>query len=294
MTNETNLPEPLTPPDCDLRGLPFMPLDVVRLTDSDLFAISSGEEFKAAITLWCKSWLQVPAASLPSDDRILAHLSGAGTRWKKVKEIALRGFIPCSDGRLYHAIVAEKANEAWERRGDWQEKQANKTERQRRWRERLKELSAKLREHGVDVPRGASLETMERLLVDNGVDAQPSTVDDVEIGKTGTGTGTGTVSKKEEGDAAVAASTFAFEGRVIRLNDIDLAKWRKVYHAIPDLDAELLSLDAWFQGDGAAKAAKWFHTASGALNRKHQEIISGRQESLPVATAGPVRTAAPC
>lgn len=107
---------PLTPPDCDLRGLPFMPMDVVRILDSDLFALSTGEEFKASLALWCKAWLQVPAASLPDDDRVLAHLSGAGTRWKKIREMALRGWIKCSDGRLYHPVVAEKAAEAWKHR----------------------------------------------------------------------------------------------------------------------------------------------------------------------------------
>lgn len=106
-------PEPMTPPECDLRGLPFMPLDVVRLADSDLVALSSGDEFKAAVLLWGKAWLQVPAASLPDDPRILAHLSGAGARWKKVAAMALRGFVKCSDGRLYHPVIAEKAREAW-------------------------------------------------------------------------------------------------------------------------------------------------------------------------------------
>lgn len=105
--------EPLTPPDCDLRGLPFMPLDVVRLVDSDLVALATGDEFKAAVVLWCKSWLQLPAASLPNDDRILAHLSGAGSRWPRLRAVALRGWIECSDGRLYHPVVAEKAREAW-------------------------------------------------------------------------------------------------------------------------------------------------------------------------------------
>ncbi len=42
----SGLAPPLTPPDCDLRstGMTFMPVDVGRLIDSDLFAISSGEE----------------------------------------------------------------------------------------------------------------------------------------------------------------------------------------------------------------------------------------------------------
>lgn len=107
---------PLTPPDSDLRGLPFMPLDVVRLLDSDLFALSTGDEFKSAVALWCKCWLQLPAASLPNDDRILASLAGFGRDtkgWLKVKAMAMRGFILCDDGRWYHEVIAQKAIEAW-------------------------------------------------------------------------------------------------------------------------------------------------------------------------------------
>jgi hypothetical protein len=164
---------PLTPADCDLRGLPFMQLDTGRLLDSDLFALSTGDEFKAAIALWCKAWQQIPAASLPDDDRVLAHLSGAGTRWKKLKPVALRGFVLCNDGRLYHPVIAEKANEAWSRRTDWQERQSNKLDRQQRWRARVKEISDGLRAAGITPPPGASLATLERLLVD----AQASTGD---------------------------------------------------------------------------------------------------------------------
>lgn len=113
---------PLTPPDCDLRDFAYMPLDATRLMDSDLFALSTGDEFKAAIALWCKSWLQVPASSLPDDDRVLAHLSGAGSKWRKVKEMALRGFVRCSDGRLYHPVVAEKANDAWAKKQSYRDR----------------------------------------------------------------------------------------------------------------------------------------------------------------------------
>lgn len=114
--------QPLTPPGCDLRDFAFMPLDAARLLDSDLFALSSGDEFKAAIALWCKAWMQVPCGSLPNDDRVLAHLSGAGSRWKKVREMALRGFILCDDGRLYHPVVAEKALEAWGKKQSYRER----------------------------------------------------------------------------------------------------------------------------------------------------------------------------
>lgn len=109
-------PDPMTPAGCDLRGMPYMPLDLARLFDSDTYALSSGDEFKAALTLWGKAFLQVPAGSLPNDDRLLASLSGAGARWRRVKAVALRGFVVCADGRLYHPTVAEKAREAWEAR----------------------------------------------------------------------------------------------------------------------------------------------------------------------------------
>lgn len=112
----TDLPAPPVPPTIDLRGLPYMPLDVVRLRDSELAVMTRGDEFRCAVLLWCACWHQVPAASLPDDDLVLAQLAGFGRvvrEWRKVKAGALRGFVKCSDGRLYHEVVAEKALDAW-------------------------------------------------------------------------------------------------------------------------------------------------------------------------------------
>ncbi len=108
--------EPLVPSDVDLRDFAFMPLDVVRLRDSGLTAKASGDAFRAAVLLWCASWHQVPAASLPDDEDELANICGysrARREWAKVSEGALRGWVRCTDGRLYHAAVAGKALEAW-------------------------------------------------------------------------------------------------------------------------------------------------------------------------------------
>jgi len=107
---------PLVPANVDLRDFQFMPLDCLRLRDSDLAAICSGDEFRAAVLLWCASWHQLPAASLPDDDAVLSQLAGYGRvvkEWKKVRSGAMRGWIKCDDGRFYHPVVAEKANEAW-------------------------------------------------------------------------------------------------------------------------------------------------------------------------------------
>jgi hypothetical protein len=139
---------PFVPADVDLRGLPWMRLDTQRLLDSDMFALSTGDEFKFAVALWCKSWSQTPAASLPNDDRILAHLSGAGARWKKVKAMALRGWILCDDGRLYHPVVAEMAMQAWEERQDFRSRQEAAADRKRREREERARLFAILKACG--------------------------------------------------------------------------------------------------------------------------------------------------
>ena len=105
--------EPFTPHDCDLRDYPWMPLDCRRLLTSETWMDGPAAGKVAALSLWCEAWCQVPAGSLPDNDRILAHLSQAGVLWPKVRDHAMRGWVRCNDGRLYHPVVCEKANEAW-------------------------------------------------------------------------------------------------------------------------------------------------------------------------------------
>jgi len=112
----TVLPEPLTPPGCDLRDFPFLPIDIARLFGSEFHALANDSEWRAGITLWLKSFHQVPAASLPDDDVALARLAELGRdikTWKRLRDRALHGWMKCSDGRLYHPVVAEKVQEAW-------------------------------------------------------------------------------------------------------------------------------------------------------------------------------------
>lgn len=102
--------EPLVPADADVRGFKDMPMEVSRLLSSETWIMCTPEERSAAINLWFHSWMQVPAGSLPDNDRVLAHLSMASERWPEVKEMALRGWIKSDDGRLYHTVVCEKVN----------------------------------------------------------------------------------------------------------------------------------------------------------------------------------------
>jgi hypothetical protein len=112
----SDLPDPPIPADADLRKFPYMPLDIARLLTSETWLLGNGDQCKAAITLWCVAFHQVPAGSLPKDERMLAMLSRYEGKWSDVREHAMRGWYECGDGRLYHPVVNEKALEAWNSR----------------------------------------------------------------------------------------------------------------------------------------------------------------------------------
>lgn len=139
---------PLTPADCDLQDFPFMPLDVARLRDSDLAADESPEACWAAVLLWSASWHQVPAASIPDNDNWIAKQAGYAQRgkiareWASVRAGALRGWVRCTDGRLYHPVVAEKARDAWQ------------AKLEQRWRTECARIKKHNDRHeGANVPR---------------------------------------------------------------------------------------------------------------------------------------------
>lgn len=132
---------PLTPADCDLQDFQYMELDVRRLRDSKFSSTPNAEAFRAGVMLWCAAWHQVPAASLPDDDVELADLAGYGKMpfsvkyWRKVRTEALAGFIKCADGRLYHEVIAEKANTAWASRLEYSyEKLKDRTRKENKHR----------------------------------------------------------------------------------------------------------------------------------------------------------------
>ena len=93
-----------------------MMIDIPRLFASEFDATDDDSAWRFGVTLWLKSFHQVPAASLPDDDAALAKLCGLGRdvkTWRKRRPAAMRGWIRCDDGLLYHPVVAEVALEAW-------------------------------------------------------------------------------------------------------------------------------------------------------------------------------------
>lgn len=147
----SDLPEPLTPPDCDLQDFPFMPLHVARLRDSDLANEECAEACWYAVLLWAASWHQLPAGSLPDNDAVLTKLIGLGRdlrTFRKHKAAALRNFVLCSDGRLYHPIVAEQAMTAWQGK------------LQQRWRTECARIKKLNQRHDTAIPLPAFEEFM--------------------------------------------------------------------------------------------------------------------------------------
>lgn len=131
----SDAPPPPVSPGTDVSALDGFMLNVERLLASELLAIGTPEECWAALMLWCRAWKQVPAGSLPNDERILASFSGTGKRWAKVREVALHGFVLCSDGRLYHRFLCTEVVRASARQAAYRERREADRKRLTEWRE---------------------------------------------------------------------------------------------------------------------------------------------------------------
>lgn len=108
-----DLPEPLVSYETDCRTLDSFMLNVERLMSSELVALYGPEIIGSALMLWCRAWKQVPAASLPNDDRVLAAFAKMPLKaFLKVRDQVMHGFELCSDARYYHRVLADVANRA--------------------------------------------------------------------------------------------------------------------------------------------------------------------------------------
>lgn len=148
-----SLPAPLIPPEVDLRDFQFMPIVIGRLFGSDFHSHATDSEWRAGVTLWLKAWHQLPAGSLPDDDVSLCRLAELGRdldEWRRIKAGALRGWVKCSDGRLYHRVVCAEALDAWKHKLARVERTRKATEERER---RRNESAAVERNEQRDVKR---------------------------------------------------------------------------------------------------------------------------------------------
>ncbi|MCW2264138.1 hypothetical protein M2305_000085 [Gluconobacter cerinus] len=138
----SDLPDPLTTPEVDLRGYGFMPLFGNRLFQSNLYrrsVVTCPRAGLAAIKLWWCAWNQVPCGSLPDDEIELAVMADFGADvkgWRKCSALALQGFVKCSDGRLYHPILCDEAIPSFEKRLKADAKRTKDYKRLKDWREK--------------------------------------------------------------------------------------------------------------------------------------------------------------
>lgn len=115
----SDLPAPLTPQDCDLTSLDWFPLYFHKLLQSRFWLSASDKARSCSVDLWCESYRQVPAGSLPNDEIVLAKLAGFGRmieEWRRYSGEILAPWVLCSDNRWYHPMVCETALEAFHRR----------------------------------------------------------------------------------------------------------------------------------------------------------------------------------
>ena len=139
------LPSPLTPHDCDLRAFDWFPFFHKRLLKSSFWSRASDEACRISVDFWSIAYEQVPAASLPDDDYLLAEWAGFGRRnidaWLAVKNEVMDPWVMCSDGRWYHPTLSEVACKAWvERRVHLWKREC----------ERIRKDNLRRKEKGVD------------------------------------------------------------------------------------------------------------------------------------------------
>ncbi len=118
----TDRPAPLTAPGTDLRDCIFMPLSMGWIRNEGAL-LPTEQCFRAAILLMAHAWYEDPPASLPDDDRALAHWAGLGMgkravrAWQRARDLgAIAAWVKCSDGRLYHPELARHALAELDRR----------------------------------------------------------------------------------------------------------------------------------------------------------------------------------
>src|SRR4249919_244795 len=64
---------------------------------------------------------------------------------------------------------------------------------------------------------------------------------------------------EEEREVGGKPPSYAFFGQTIRLTPRHLNEWQRLFHSIPDLQAELSVLDGWWQSQPEDKRTNWFH-----------------------------------
>jgi uncharacterized protein YdaU (DUF1376 family) len=94
------------------------------------------------------------------------------------------------------------------------------------------------------------------------------------------------IEKKEE-QVGGKPPDYAFFGQTIKLKPRDFSEWKRLFHTILDLEAELSVLDGWWQDQPAEKRKSWFHGTKAMLNKKHQtNLVAAKEAEEPAGWNG--------
>lgn len=95
---------PEAPYPADTRAGSYrLQLDMERVEQSDTMAMAPDELRPWLLWLWASAWRQIPMASFPADDELIAaRIRMPLTAFQTHKAVLLRGWRKHSDGRLYH------------------------------------------------------------------------------------------------------------------------------------------------------------------------------------------------
>ncbi len=111
--------------EIDLHDFDFTPIYRGRLFGSRFHAVANDSEWRAGVTLWLKSQDQSPAGTLPTEDAELCRLAELGRdlrTWRKVKTMALHGWVEHDNGRLYHGVITTIVTCQWTRKTEQRER----------------------------------------------------------------------------------------------------------------------------------------------------------------------------
>ncbi|WP_426238143.1 DUF1376 domain-containing protein [Pararhizobium sp. DWP1-1-3] len=239
----------------DVRCLPYMPLQVEQLRKSKtwLRCRRRPELGFYLMNLWMRAWHEVPAGSIEDDDDVLADAAMCSPdKWEELRPMLLEGW-ETRDGRVYHRTVTEHATDA-----------AGKL------RKNSKRTEA-ARQAAEDKRTGAVTAAVTDTATSAVTEPVTGDVTDTVTGHEGKGR-EGKGREEESNDVVVAppstSGPLAFEANSIRLNETDLARWKKAFPHL-GLEAELWALDEW----AGTKGSKWFVAVSGALAKKEREAV---------------------
>jgi hypothetical protein len=84
--------------------------------------------------------------------------------------------------------------------------------------------------------------------------------------------------KEEEKVMPAKAGDYAFFGKTIKLAPRHFNEWRRLFKTIRDLEAELSTIDDWWQAQPEAKRENWFIATKGMLNKRHQHNLNERDD----------------